>query len=68
MPFSFNHNSLKEFHVLQICSICGETFDSDYKLMKHKSKVHSQEFEKAGWVGGGEESCSCGGIHTPGAD
>lgn len=59
---------LKEFRVLLTCNVCGETFDSDYKLTKHMSKSHPQSFERAGWMGGdgggeGEHSCSCGGSH-----
>jgi hypothetical protein len=50
---------LKEFRILQNCSICGEGFDSEYKLIKHMSKVHPQP-EKSGWIGGGEDSCVCG--------
>ncbi|HEX7031511.1 MAG TPA: hypothetical protein VF172_00780 [Nitrososphaera sp.] len=53
---------MKEFRILQNCSICGEGFDSDYKLMKHMSKAHPQP-ERTGWVGSGEDSCSCGGHH-----
>ncbi|HXV46616.1 MAG TPA: hypothetical protein VD736_08085 [Nitrososphaera sp.] len=49
---------MKEFRILQNCSICGEGFDSEYKLLKHMSKVHPQP--KAGWVGGKQDSCSCG--------
>jgi len=56
---------LKEFRILQNCSICGEGFDSEYKLLKHKSKVHTQP-EKAGWMGGEEDSCSCGHTHQDG--
>jgi hypothetical protein len=56
---------LKEFRILQNCSICGEGFDSDYKLLKHKSKAHQQP-EKAGWMGGNEDSCSCGHKHEDG--
>jgi len=53
--------------VLQNCSICGEGFDSDYKLLKHMSKNHPQQ-EKSGWIGGeDEDSCSCGGHHAHGA-
>ena len=59
MPFSFNLKALKEFRVLQNCSICGEGFDSEYKLLKHMSKIHPQP-EKAGWIVGDEDSCSCG--------
>lgn len=58
------HVTLKEFRVLVACNVCGETFDSDYKLTKHVSNNHPQP-EKAGWMGGGgsegEHSCSCGG-------
>jgi C2H2-type zinc finger protein len=54
---------LKEFRILQNCSICGEGFDSEYKLMKHLSKSHPQPI-KAGWMGGEEDSCSCGSDHT----
>src|SRR2546430_12128084 len=50
---------LKEFIVLQPCSICGKGFDSQYKLLKHVSKFHPQP-EKAGWAAGREDSCSCG--------
>ncbi|MEM3094290.1 MAG: hypothetical protein QXX64_01500 [Nitrososphaera sp.] len=53
---------MKEFRILQNCSICGEGFDSDYKLLKHMSKFHPQP-KKTGWVGG-DDSCSCGGHHT----
>ncbi len=43
------------------CTVCGETFDSDYKLMKHMSKNHPMA-ERKGWVGGEDDhSCSCGG-------
>jgi hypothetical protein len=56
---------LKEFRILQTCSICGEGFDSEYKLTKHMSNTHPQP-EKAGWVGGGEDSCSCGHHHQDG--
>jgi hypothetical protein len=56
---------LKEFRILQNCSICGEGFDSDYKLLKHKSKAHPQP-GKAGWMGGDEDSCSCGHKHEDG--
>gem|GEM_PF-1800254 len=54
---------MKEFRILQNCSICGEGFDSDYKLLKHMSKDHPQagSDDKAGWVGGDDHSCSCGG-------
>jgi len=59
---------LKEFRILQNCSICGEGFDSDYKLLKHMSKSHPQA-EKSGLIGGeDEDSCSCGGHHSHGAD
>lgn len=52
---------MKEFRVLQNCSICGEGFDSDYKLLKHMGKAHPQQPGRdGGWVGGGEDSCSCG--------
>jgi hypothetical protein len=52
---------LKEFRVLLTCTACGDTFDSDYKLVKHTSKSHPSS-EKSGWTGGeGEENCSCGG-------
>ncbi|HVX03249.1 MAG TPA: hypothetical protein VHA09_08855 [Nitrososphaera sp.] len=59
---------MKEFRVLVTCAVCGETFDSDYKLTKHMSNNHPQP-EKTGWVGGGggesEHSCSCGsGYHS----
>lgn len=50
---------MKEFRILQNCSVCGEGFDSEYKLLKHKSRNHPQP-EKAGWMGGEEDSCSCG--------
>ena len=50
---------MKEFRILQNCSVCGEGFDSEYKLLKHKSRAHPQP-EKAGWMGGKEDSCSCG--------
>ena len=54
---------MKEFRILQNCTICGEGFDSDYKLMKHMSTVHPQP-EKAGWMGSdSEDSCSCGSHH-----
>ena len=56
---------MKEFRILQNCSICGEGFDSDYKLLKHKNKAHPQP-GKAGWMGGDEESCSCGHKHEDG--
>lgn len=53
---------MKEFRVLLTCSVCEETFDSDYRLTKHMSKSHPPSFEKAGWVGAeGEHNCSCGG-------
>lgn len=57
---------LKEFRVLLSCTVCGETFDSDYKLTKHMSKSHPPP-ERAGWIGGEDEhSCSCGGhMHNP---
>ncbi|MEO9295310.1 MAG: hypothetical protein ABI347_06895 [Nitrososphaera sp.] len=52
---------MKEFRVLLTCHVCGETFDSDYKLMKHTSKSHPQA-DRAGWTGSeGEHNCSCGG-------
>ena len=54
---------MKEFRILQNCSICGEGFDSEYKLLKHKSKAHPRP-EKAGWMGGDEDSCGCGGSHA----
>jgi hypothetical protein len=54
---------LKEFRILQNCSICGEGFDSDYKLLKHMGKEHPRP-EKDGWVGGDDDSCSCGGHHA----
>lgn len=48
------------------CNVCGETFDSDYKLIKHMSNSHPQP-EKTGWMGGeGEHNCSCGGQHMHG--
>lgn len=57
---------LKEFRVLLTCNVCGETFDSDYKLTKHVSKSHPQP-ERIGWMGGEDEhSCSCGGSHMHG--
>ncbi len=28
------------FNILKSCSVCGMTFDTDYKLLKHKSKIH----------------------------
>lgn len=60
-PFQANPGTLKEFRVLLSCTVCGDTFDSDYKLMKHMSKSHPSK-EKSGWTGGeGEENCSCGG-------
>lgn len=49
---------MKEFRVLLTCNVCGETFDSDYKLMKHVSKSHPPDV-KPQWVEG-EHSCSCG--------
>jgi hypothetical protein len=52
---------MKEFRILQNCSICGEAFDSDYKLLKHMSMNH-QTPEKTGWAG--EDSCGCGGEHS----
>lgn len=52
---------MKEFRVLLTCAVCGETFDSDYRLTKHVSKSHPAP-DRAGWAGGEEEhSCSCGG-------
>jgi hypothetical protein len=54
---------LKEFRVLVTCNVCGETFDSDYKLTKHVSKSHPRP-EKSGWMGSEDEhNCSCGGGH-----
>ncbi|HEX9677717.1 hypothetical protein [Nitrososphaera sp.] len=29
---------MKGFFVHSTCTVCGETFDSDYNLMKHVSK------------------------------
>ncbi len=29
-----------EFKILKSCLICGEHFDSDYKMSKHMSKFH----------------------------
>ena len=59
--FCSNPMPLKEFRVLLTCNVCGETFDSNYKLMKHASKSHPPA-EKAGWAGAeGEHNCSCGG-------
>lgn len=49
---------MKEFRVLLTCNVCGETFDSDYKLMKHTSKSHPPA-DRAGSEG--EHNCSCGG-------
>lgn len=49
---------MKEFRVLLTCNVCGETFDSDYKLMKHVSKSHPPDV-KPQWAEG-EHSCSCG--------
>ncbi|MGI0025953.1 MAG: hypothetical protein ACREA4_12535 [Nitrososphaera sp.] len=54
---------LKEFRILQTCSICGQGFDSDYKLAKHVGATHTRA-EKPGRVGGSDDSCSCGGQHT----
>jgi hypothetical protein len=52
---------LKEFPILLTCVVCGDSFDSNYRLMKHMSKSHPEQ-EKGGWVGGeGEHNCSCGG-------
>jgi hypothetical protein len=53
---------LKEFRVLVTCAVCGETFDSDYKLAKHTGKSHPTD-KRAGWVGE-EDSCGCGHTHT----
>jgi hypothetical protein len=55
---------MKEFRILQNCSVCGEGFDSDYKLLKHMSMSHPAA-EKSGWTGEGD-SCSCGGEHAHG--
>ena len=49
---------MKEFRVLLTCAVCGETFDSDYRLTKHVSKSHP-----AVGRAGGEHSCSCGDTH-----
>lgn len=54
---------MKEFHVLATCAVCGETFDTDYKLTKHVSKSHPPA-EMTGRVGGEDEhACSCGHAH-----
>lgn len=56
---------MKEFRVLVTCPLCGESFDSDYKLVKHRSRSHpsavmQQAEGRTGWAGGGEHGCSCG--------
>ncbi|HKX81376.1 MAG TPA: hypothetical protein VJL54_03900 [Nitrososphaera sp.] len=53
---------MKEFRILQNCSVCGEGFDSDYKLAKHMSSIHPPP-ERVGRTDG-EDSCSCGGSHS----
>ncbi|HEY8139620.1 MAG TPA: hypothetical protein VIE86_00890 [Nitrososphaera sp.] len=65
MPSSFDYVRMKDFRILQNCSICGEGFDSDYKLTKHVSASHPQN-ARAGWVGAEEDSCGCGGerVHS----
>lgn len=49
---------MKEFRVLLTCTVCGENFDSDYKLMKHVSKSHQPDVKPI-W-NEGEHNCSCG--------
>lgn len=49
---------MKEFRVLLTCNVCGETFDSEYKLTKHVSKSHPPDV-KPEWAEG-EHNCSCG--------
>lgn len=58
MAFYLGYVEVKEFRIMQTCSVCGEGFDSDYKLTKHLSSAHKAT-DKAGWVGGDDDSCSC---------
>jgi hypothetical protein len=58
IPFLINHYTLKEFPILVTCDACGETFDSNYKLMKHVSRSHPPDV-KPQWAEG-DHSCSCG--------
>jgi hypothetical protein len=54
---------MKEFRILQTCSICSKGFDSDYTLMKHTSISHPKK-QVEGWVGGDRGySSACGDEH-----
>lgn len=49
------------FNILKTCSICNMTFDTDYKLLKHMSKIH-HGFNSLGDVTTMEKDhqCNCG--------
>src|ERR1051325_11172667 len=60
---NFSHYlAMKEFPILQNCTICGQGFDSDYKLVKHLSTANPASV-MSGWVGE-SDSCSCGSEHS----
>ena len=52
-------NDMTKFKIFQNCHICGKSFESDYKLMKHVSQSHysSDTNEINSNI---HNSCSCG--------
>ena len=51
---------MTRFNIFQNCHICGQSFESDYKLAKHMSKLHYSYNNDNGLNSNIQNSCSCG--------